>query len=77
MIIMNIPKLFYISREKALCELCKLAIMLFRLRVIKRHVVMNVLDTFCHNGFIFNNFQFPHWKLLGNGVAHTSDLSLP
>ena len=38
------------------------------------HVIMHVLDPFCHSGFIFNNCHFPHPKL-GNGVQHIPHLS--
>ena len=38
---------------------------------------MNGLDIFYHSSFTFYNFQFSHWKPLGNGVEYTSDVSLP
>lgn len=42
------------------------------------YVVINVIDIFCHASFFKNNnFRFSHWKFLENGIACTSDLSLP
>lgn len=86
MITVNFPKSFYTfclshfaSQRKGPLSIMQINCYDFQTHSlpIKLHVGMNVLDIFYHSSFIFYNFQFSHWKPLGNGVEYTSDVSLP